>query len=225
MRAAIESAVRAEQAVERLRREESHAEELRILLADRERIARDLHDTAIQELFAAGLFLEFTARGAPEEIRARLSEVVDQLDNVIRDIRTAIFGLTDRRHGESPLAQSIAVVAESARMLGFRPTFRSSGPIDLAGPNVAEHLVPTLREALSNVARHARATRVEINLDHGDGRLTLRVADNGVGLPGRPCEEGNGIHNVAERARELGGTMTLEANAEHGCTMVWSIPL
>ena len=160
--------------------------ELSALVADRERIGRDLHDTAIQELFGAGLSLQAAALAADDpRLRDRLLDIVDRQDAVIRQIRTAIFGLTARHHGDSLTDQVQAVVNEASRMLGFRPSLEVSGPVDtVTGPHLAEQLLPALREALANVARHARATRVGIGLDYTDGSLTLRVSDDGVGLPG-----------------------------------------
>ncbi len=205
--------------------ETSVAHEAQTVTLERERIARDLHDTAIQELFAAGLLLQSAAVGAPSEIRGRLADVVDQLDGVIRDIRMTIFGLTDRRHGAGLTAQAGAVVAEAARMLGFVPSFDSRGAVDShTSSTTVDQLVPTLREALSNVARHARASTVTITLEHTGPSVVLCVTDNGVGLGNSRSCIGDGMHNLLHRAEQLGGSMTLVANTSGGSIFTWSVP-
>lgn len=204
------------------------AHELLAINDERERLARDLHDTVIQEVFAAGLTLQGIALRAPAELRPRIEQVIDHHDDVIRHIRTTIFGLASRHGAEGGLRDQVAaVVAEASRILGFTPVLRISGLLDVATPAaVAEELVPTLREALSNVARHAQATRVEVDLDQSDATLTLRVADNGRGLPDRQAASsgGNGLRNLAERARRLGGSMTLDAPRSGGTRLTWTVP-
>ncbi|MFN0089229.1 MAG: PAS domain S-box protein [Acidimicrobiales bacterium] len=199
--------------------------ELAALLADRERIARDLHDTAIQDLFAAALALNAAALRADGELQRNLLGIVDRHDDVIREIRTAIFGLTSRRRGDTVSSQAAAVVDEAARVLGWRPALRLGGPLDTSTPpEVTAQVIPVLREALSNIARHAHGTRAEVDLDHHDGRLTLRVSDNGVGI-GKGAEgPGRGLGNLAERAEQLGGSLTITAAEPHGATLVWSVP-
>jgi len=197
------------------------------LVEDRERIARDLHDTVIQRLFAAGLTLQGTARLADRpEVVDRIQQVVNDLDVTIRHIRTAIFGLeVARLHGRSLREDVIAVVTEAGRGLGFAPQVRFDGPIDSLVPqDVAEQLVAVLREALSNVARHAAARRVEVCLDAGQ-ELALLVRDDGVGVAaGAPA--GSGLRNIQSRALALGGTTKLEAGAEgRGSDLHWRVPL
>lgn len=159
-------------------------QELAALLDDRERIARDLHDTVIQALFASGLALQSLSMRAPSDIRERLLEIVDRQDDIIRQIRTTIFGLGSRRtNPDGLLTEAMCVIDEAARVLGYRPAFQASGPIDtIATPAHAEHLIPTLHEWLSNIAQHAKATRVDIDLTARDTTLTLTIADNGVGI-------------------------------------------
>ena len=215
------------------RHTEQHANhELQALVADRERIARDLHDTAIQNLFGVGLALQGLATRTPPDLQDRLADIIDRQDAVIREIRTAIFGLTTRRtvHG-SVIDQVRALVEESARILQHRPALRTSGAIDSATDHrVAEQLIPTLREALSNVAHHAQATQVDVDLDLADGQLRLRVADNGIGLPHPNGGHAvGGLRNLADRAEALGGTLTLEPNtpedaARPGTTLTWTVP-
>jgi signal transduction histidine kinase len=200
-----------------------------IVLADRERIARDLHDVVIQRLFAAGLGLHaLTRRTRPGDIRERLDQAIDELDTTIRDIRTAIFAL-HTPHADSPHAALTAAVDEAAQTLGFRPDLTVVGPIDLA---VADTLRADLRavlgEALSNVARHAGASTVTVDVVVGSGRLTLRVADDGTGPNGAGRvgpDGGNGLVNLRSRAECRGGTCAVTPAVPHGTVVTWTVPL
>lgn len=198
---------------------------LTALLEDRERIARDLHDTVIQDLFATGLGLQALASRAPLEIAQRLEEYVERQDKIIREIRTSVFGLGSRRSdSEGLLTQATTVIDDAARVLGFRPGFQASGAIDTA-TNAAhiEHLIPTLREWLSNIARHAHATRVDIDLTLQEATLTLTITDNGIGTS-TDAPRGNGIINLTERAHALGGAMTIAPCVPTGTTLIWTVP-
>jgi PAS domain S-box-containing protein len=198
---------------------------LMALIDDRERIAGDLHDTVIQDLFAAGLELQATAMRAGAEVQPRIMETVDRLDDVIRKIRMTIFHLTERRSAGNGLRQQVtSILDESARILGFRPVLAVDGPVDtVASPAVVEQLLPTLREALSNIARHARAAAVEVELAYRAGALTMTVADDGIGLPTSPSV-GDGLRNLARRAEQLRGTMTITPASPHGTVLTWSVP-
>ncbi|MES4908786.1 MULTISPECIES: GAF domain-containing protein [unclassified Streptomyces] len=198
------------------------------LLEDRDRIARDLHDLAIQRLFAAGMSLQSTVRFVHHpEGSERLLRVVDDLDDTIRIIRSTIFGL--RSHEAGPAAQGLRVrtartVEEAVPALGFTPSLRTEGLVDADVPyDVADDVVAVLAEALSNIARHARARGAEISLAVGSGRLTLTVTDDGVGLPegGRR----SGLRNLTERAGKRGGELALEVPPGGGTRLVWSVPL
>jgi PAS domain S-box-containing protein len=202
------------------------ARELVTLTNDRERIARDLHDTVIQDLFASGLTLNAAAMRADGPVQQQIMDVVDRHDDIIRKVRVTIFGLTHRQSSASSLRdQAQTVVDEAARILGFAPTFGVSGPVDAASTTaIIGDVVPVLREALSNVARHANATRVAVELEHSNGMLTLRVADNGIGLPERPDGAGHGLHNLAQRATLLGGAMTIADAHPSGTVLTWVVP-
>ncbi|KAB8165782.1 GAF domain-containing protein [Streptomyces sp. 3MP-14] len=198
------------------------------LLEDRDRIARDLHDLAIQRLFATGMTLQSAVRFvAHPQAEERLLRAVDDLDETIRIIRSTIFGL--RAHEAGPGARGLRArltrtVEETVPSLGFRPSLRMEGLVDTDVPGeVAEHAVPVLREALSNVARHARAGAVEVAVVVRDRALTLTVADNGVGL----SESGHrsGLRNLAERAERLGGALTVERRETGGTRLRWRVPL
>jgi signal transduction histidine kinase len=198
-----------------------------LLAEDRERIARDLHDTVIQRLFADGLTLQALLPRVTEDDRPRLQQVIDDHDDAIREIRTSIFGLGRTRAGESGLRRAIIdVVDQAGRILGFRPTLRLDGVLEgRLADGVESELLATLREALANAARHAAATAVEIDIGSTDEDLRLAVADNGMGLqPGRPGT-GNGLANMATRAVELGGSCTISNRSSGGVLVEWVVPL
>ena len=164
------------------------------LVEDRERIARDLHDTVIQRLFATGMSLQGTARLVrtdPSAAVGRIESAVDDLDLTVKHVRTAIFGLEQRRTPDDGLRNSIlALLQEAAGPLGFEPRVLLDGPIDTGvGDGIGAELLATLREALSNVARHARASRVDVEVVVG-GDVSLRVCDDGVGPPLRTRRRG-----------------------------------
>ena len=185
------------------------------LAADRERIARDLHDTVIQRLFATGLSLQSSlSRIHDLELRSRLQEAVDDLDTTIRQVRSTIFALEQPAPATVGLRTRVLSICEEAvRSLGFEPEVRFSGPIEeRVDEPVAVELLSSLREALSNVARHAEARWVRVSLAVGD-EVSLVVADDGVG-PGRRLEEGGrGIANMQARARSLGGRFVCHQQA------------
>jgi signal transduction histidine kinase len=200
------------------------------LMEDRERIARDLHDTVIQRLFATGMSLQSTiglVRSNTGTAVERIEQAIDDLDFTIREIRTAIFGLEQplaRRKGLR--AEVFAVLHESAASLGFEPRVMLDGPIDSAVPvEVADAVLATLREALSNVARHANATLVDVELSVNDVVL-LRVCDNGIGVENPvPASGGHGLNNMAMRATRLNGEFDVSQGSTKGTVVTWRVPL
>ncbi|WP_406259878.1 GAF domain-containing protein [Actinacidiphila glaucinigra] len=197
-------------------------------LEDRDRIARDLHDLAIQRLFATGMTLQSAARFVDHpQASERLLRAVDDLDETIKIIRSTIFGL--RAHDTGPARQGLRVrtakaVEEAVPALGFTPSLRMEGLIDTDVPaSVADEVVAVLGEALSNVARHAHAGSAAAALVVGSGTLTLTVTDDGVGL----SEGGrrSGLANLAQRAEKLGGTFTAQARASGGTHLEWRVPV
>lgn len=197
----------------------------REVLADRERIARDLHDMVVQRVFAAGLALQATAGMVRDpRVAARLHDVVAELDATIRELRIAIFDLhTAPREAVSLRARILRLTADAAGHLGYAPAVTFDGPIDSTVPErVAVHLLAVLREALSNVARHAGATAVSVTLTTGDA-LVLEVADNGRGM-GRPARS-SGLTNMRERAEFLGGSFTIADRPGGGTRLEWRVPL
>ncbi|MEV7011385.1 GAF domain-containing sensor histidine kinase, partial [Streptosporangium sp. NPDC051022] len=197
------------------------------LLEDRDRIARDLHDVVIQRLFAVAMTLMSTVRLVDRpEASSRLQNAIDELDGTIRQIRSTIFALqTPQQDRESGLRAQIVGLVEGARgHLGFMPGLEMEGRLDSEVPAEAgEHLLAVLREALSNVVRHARASKAEVRAEAAGGRLTLVVTDNGVGLPADGRR--SGLRNLQERAERLGGSFTLDTPPQGGTQLVWSVPL
>jgi signal transduction histidine kinase len=198
--------------------------EMYMILEDRERIARDLHDVVIQRLFATGMHLQTVARISPRpDVVERINSAVDDLDTTIREIRSAIFEL------RTPMTSQLRVelreiVASAADQLGFRVALELDGPVDSAVPGeVRTDLLAVLREALSNVVRHAGAHAVQVAVRVAGGLLRLRVADDGVGVP----EEGrrSGIENMRTRAEKLGGAFELAANTPRGTVVEWTVPI
>lgn len=195
------------------------------LLHDRERIARDLHDTVIQRLFATGLGLQALSRVVGEVgVADKIQAAVDDLDATIKEIRGVIFELQASERGQFGCrVRVLALAAEMTPTLGFEPRVRFDGPVDtIVVSELAEHLLAVLRELLSNVARHARAGAVEIRIRAGI-EVMLVVEDDGIGL-GVDSGAGLGLANLSERARGLGGSFTLEPAYAHGVRAIWSVP-
>jgi signal transduction histidine kinase len=197
------------------------------LIEDRERIGRDLHDTVLQELFATGLSMQGTARlaQAHPEIADRLQRHIDDIDDTIRDMRSVIFKIeVARAPGTSVRREVLDLVAGSARVLGFEPAVHLDGPIDtVVSADIARHLLAVMREALSNVARHAAATHVEVTV-RADTDLVLEVVDDGTGAPVEPGG-GNGLRNMTQRAQQLGGRADIVGSPGGGTRLEWVVPL
>lgn len=194
------------------------------LISDRERIARDLHDIVIQRLFATGLQLQgIAALSGEDRVAERLDDAVGDLDQTIKSIRGTIFELQERRSG-SLRAQIRTLVREYAPVLGFTPTVRTSGPVDSVVPEeLAAQVLAVLREAVSNIARHALADRAEVDLAVDDRVLQLSVTDDGVGIPGDVQE--SGLRNARRRAADFGGVLDVRAQTPRGTRLVWRVPL
>ncbi len=196
------------------------------VVSDRERVARDLHDTVIQRLFAAGLLVQgalVSPAAAGVDPTTVLRRVGEDLDRTIADIRTTIFDL-QASGGSSLRAQVLGLAREYARVLGFAPAVRSHGPVDtVVRPALAGDVLAVMREALANVARHADASRAWVELMAGTDSLTIVVGDDGVGLPGERSE--GGLANMVARAARLGGTCELSPAPDGGTLVRWSVPL
>jgi two-component system sensor histidine kinase DevS len=206
-------------------RRERQAERVRVTtMEDRERIARDLHDLVIQRLFGAGMKLQAVIpQMGSETAVARTYETIDELDMTIRELRSAIFSL-HRRDSDRSAADDLELAVEQAvDRLGFRPTLVLDGPLGAVAEKQVVELEATVREALSNAARHAGASAVEVRVEVTHASVNLAVIDDGSGVdPARP--HGNGLRNMAERASRLGGSFELDTAEAGGCTLRWSVP-
>lgn len=198
------------------------------LIADRERIGRDLHDTVIQRLFATGLSLQATQRRLTDQpdITERLERAVDDIDSTVREIRATVFALQSAGSTERGVrAQVLEVVEELADVLPRAPRVRFDGPIDtVVGVEVCDQLLPVVREALTNVAKHAEATDIELELAADHAGVRLRVADDGRGIGPEPGR-GFGLQNLRERAESLGGSLAITSSGtDRGTVVIWSVP-
>ncbi len=198
------------------------------IVEDRDRIARDLHDLVIQRLFATGMKLQGAIRLVdtnPDETRDRLNRAVDDLDGTIRELRSTIYGLQAPLEGRPSLrAQVLEVVDASTSSFGFAPSLRLDGLLDtLTSAEITEHLLATLREALSNAARHAQASRVDVVVGVQGKTFTVRVVDDGVGMAEDAAR--SGLRNLARRAEELGGRLLLTSSPGRGTTLLWQVPI
>ncbi|WP_344551115.1 sensor histidine kinase, partial [Streptomyces spororaveus] len=197
------------------------------LLEERDRIARDLHDLAIQRLFATGMTLQSAARLVEhEEASERVGRAVDDLDETIKIIRSTIFGLRTRDRESSPglRARAARAIGDAATTLGHPPRLSMEGLLDTDVPaQIADHVMAVLGELLSNAARHAQATRVGVTLKAGRGEVVLTVSDNGKGIAAQGRR--SGLRNLDERAQGLGGSFTHERPAAGGTRLVWRAPL
>lgn len=192
------------------------------LLEDRQRIARDLHDTVIQEVIGVGMQLDAASHITSDPAIRDLSNVlIDQLDETIRRLRTVVFDARSRPVAQSTSEAVRSLVSEAARALGHPPALTVTGDLDALPPAVTEHLIPALREALSNVARHARATETTVKITVVDREIVLTVDDNGCG-PGNGTNTGNGIGNLQERAGILAGSAALTPLPGGGSRLTWT---
>ncbi len=199
----------------------------RAIAEDHERIARDLHDSVIQELFAVGLALQALASERTDErLVSRLDQAIASIDDTIRGIRRAIFDV--RSHPTLALgarAQISDIVASMATALGFEPQLRFVGDDFDMPPTVAEHVAPVVREALANVAKHARATRVEVVVELDDSAVMVRVTDDGQGFDDDDVGHRGGLVNLARRAALLGGGLEVRRADAGGTALEWRVPV
>ncbi|WP_432585856.1 GAF domain-containing protein [Streptomyces sp. HD1123-B1] len=200
------------------------------LLQDRDRIARDLHDLAIQRLFATGLTLQSAGRLIERpEAAERVGRAVDDLDETIKIIRSTIFALrtVGNEDGEPATLRRrlVKAVRAASDALGFAPSLLMDGPVDSDVPDDhGDQLLAVLAEALSNTVRHSRAQRVDVRLTvENAGGITLMVTDNGVGLGG--ATPSGGLVNMRSRAALLGGALRIEEPDAGGTRLIWRVPL
>jgi len=187
-----------------------------------------VHDLAIQRLFATSMSLQGAYKITQKPaVARRIAQAIEDLDDTVKVIRSTIFALHAHELDQDDAPSVRALVMEecerAVRSLGFTPAVRFTGPVDaLVTEEVAVHLLPVLRETLSNAARHAHATRVDVDLAASQDRTVLTVADDGVGIPvgGRR----SGLANLRERAEQLGGTFTAVPGPDGGTVATWSVP-
>ena len=196
------------------------------VLDDRERIGRDLHDKVVQRLFAVGMALQGAAR-LPELdlVRKRIDKVVDDVDATISEIRSTIFELGDSSIPGGLRQAVVGLADELAPALGVRPVLTFQGVIDNTIPQqTADHLLAVLREMLTNVGKHAYATRVVVVLSVADD-ITLEVVDDGVGIAPASDGCGLGLTNLRSRAEKLGGTFEIQTVDDGGAKATWRVPV
>ncbi len=194
-------------------------------LEDRTRIAQDLHDHVIQQLFAAGMTVQGVAVGMGDQPRAQmLDKVVDTLDDAVKQIRTSIFQLRPHIRGGSSLrAALLDAVTDVVPALGFEPRVTFDGPVDaVSDEDLSADVLAVVREALANTAKHARASTATVHLHATATGLDATVADNGTGLTGT---RRSGLANLRDRATRRGGSLLInEPPPDSGTRLVWSVP-
>lgn len=197
------------------------------VLGDRDRIARDLHDHVIQRLFAVGLSLQSTQRRTKSpDLQRRLGESVDQMHEIVQEIRTAIFDLHGGVAGETGLRlrhrlhDAITELTDDAPL---HPTVSMSGTLDTVPAQLAEHVEAVVREAVSNAVRHADASTLSVSVAVKDDFLRVVVIDDGTGLPEGVAQ--SGLSNLRERAEGVGGSFSIVSRSEGGVQLEWSAPV
>ena len=196
------------------------------MLEDRARIAGDLHNHVVQKLFAAGLTLQGTATMVGDAaLRRQLMGAVDNLDDTIRTIRTSIFELqTPHLPATSVRSRVMRVLGEMTPVLGFTPQVTFEGPLDtMVDEALGNEVEAVLRESLTNVAKHARATSVTVDLAAEGRTLQMTVADDGVGL--RRSARRSGLSNMRHRAESHGGRLDLDRAPAGGLLLRWTVEL
>lgn len=203
------------------------AQERLSIMEDRERIARDLHDNVIQQLFAAGMSVQAAAaRSSDGEVAARLLQAVDGIDAGIHQLREAIFDLHAGNSTASFGDEIIRVVTSETDALGFAPSVHLGRHLEHVDAEVRRAVLAALREGLSNVAKHAQASAARVAIDVEDQEIVVRVTDNGIGPP-KPGERapsdlnGVGIKSLTERATDLDGSLSIGLAPGGGTELVW----
>jgi signal transduction histidine kinase len=193
------------------------------VLSDRDRIARDLHDHVIQRLFAVGLSLQGAVpRTRDPEVQRRLSECVDDLQQVIQEIRTTIFDLHGGAAGVTRLRQRIDEAVAGFATPELRTSVQYNGPLSVVEPALADHAEAVVREAVSNAVRHAGASSLSVTVSVADD-LCIEVVDDGKGIPDNVTR--SGLTNLERRAADVGGTFSVARRPEGGTRVFWSAPL
>ena len=200
------------------------AQQRSVLLEDRARIARDLHDHVVQQLYGAGLDLQAVASVSADPANARIESAVSAIDDAIAQVRTIVFALTPRADGAPTLRHRVLDLAASASSRLPQPVAVAfSGPIDLVSEGrLADELTATVRELLSNAVKHSGAASVHLTVAALDGHVTTEVADDGHGI--EVTVRRSGLENLRVRAERLGGTFHLDTGPR-GTRARWSVPV
>jgi signal transduction histidine kinase len=192
---------------------------------DRDRIARDLHDTVIQRIFAAAMSVHaLRGKPTPHLPDAELAHVVKELDRSIAEIRSVIYWLSPDEHPCGLESDLVAVIDDERPALGLSPTVRFSGDLGRVDGESSHHVLAVVRELLSNVARHAHATWVDIDIAVAE-TMVVRVGDNGVGFDPGQLQSGRGIRNARQRAGALGGSLSVLRRPGGGTLVEWLVPV
>ncbi|KOS55861.1 GAF domain-containing protein [Rhodococcus rhodochrous] len=197
------------------------------VLADRDRIAQDLHDNVIQRLFATGMSLQSTLVPGtdPDRVTGIVQHAVEQLDRTVREIRTTIFDLhtTGAAASTSLRRRLLDVVGDLTAQSPVAPNVQFSGPIDTLVPaRIHPHAEAVLREGLSNALRHSQSEKISVSVTAGD-EFTIEIVDDGIGLPDAPRR--SGLANLDRRAQQCGGCCSIGPGATGGTRVVWQAPL
>lgn len=197
------------------------------LVEDRERIARELHDGVIQSLFAVGLGLQGTASVIGDSrLSDRIQQAVGEIDRVIGDLRSYIFGLRPSVLHGGDLSDALEQLAyEFQERTGVTTVIDVDGSLETPLAGVATHVTQMVREALSNVGRHAGARTCRVSLRRDEGAAVLEVDDDGAGFDAESPPRGLGLANLAERAASLSGSFAVESGPERGTTIRVTLPI
>lgn len=195
-----------------------------VLLAERQRIAADLHDIVVQRLFAAGMSLNAVSPSSVEpSVGSRIDSAVESMDAAILDLRSSIFELSRSTTDAIDLTSALDTLCiEAARVLGFLPDLTVDDPDDDAS-ELRVDILPVIREALSNVAKHAQASSAQVVLRTDGGVLALEIIDDGIGITDAP--HNSGTQNISDRARRWGGECSWTPVEPHGTRVRWQVPI
>lgn len=195
---------------------------------ERDRLARDLHDTVIQRLFAIGLSLQSMAANPASGLSTdRLQSAIVDIDDTIRQVRTSIFELGTDGIGRGIRDNVLSLLQDLKPVVGFDVRASFEGPVDSAIPDsISEHLLAVVREGVTNIGRHAEASAATVSVSVADGECRLRIVDDGRGMEERPGPPtGLGLGNIGRRAEKLHGEFQVGSSAAGGTILVWQVPL
>lgn len=207
--------------------EQQRKKRLLDVLADRDRIAQDLHDNVIQRLFATGMSLQSTLVPHPDPtvVASIVQGAVEQLDRTVREIRTTIFDLHSAGVASSTSLRRrlLDVIGDLTAQSPVAPNVQFSGAIDTLVPaRIHPHAEAVLREGLSNALRHSQSTNITVAVA-ADDDFTIKISDDGTGMSGNPRR--SGLANLDRRAEQCAGRCTVGPGEDGGTTLIWRVPL